>query len=76
MEELQLRYGRRFAPAIADEFKRSYLIFRASLNALADHALSRACGQVPYAPEAASAWTPCNAVCTEEQSKVLSCIQR
>ena len=40
MEELQLRYGRRFAPAIADEFKRSYLIFRASLNALADHALS------------------------------------
>lgn len=40
MEELQLRYGRRFAPAIADEFKRSYLIFRASLNVLADHALS------------------------------------
>ena len=40
MEQLQLRHGRRFPPAIADEFKRSYLIFRASLNALADHALS------------------------------------
>ena len=34
-----------------------------------------ACDQVPCAPQAASAWTPCNAICPEEQSKVFPCIQ-